>query len=83
MANHQVTRWKRPVPLPKHVAPYVRQLFVALNKRHQTIPEVAEVSGVGGGTISSWRYTCGPGAANLDAALHAVGYKLVAVPLNE
>jgi hypothetical protein len=54
----------------------VRLLFAEMNQQMTTIREVAQRSGVHEDAISGWRYRYVPTLANLDAAFHALGYRL-------
>jgi transcriptional regulator with XRE-family HTH domain len=70
-------RWRGRLPIPSHAHPLVRRLFEIINEQRATIQEVADKAGVQRGSISDWRYRNSPLLSTFEAALNAVGYKLV------
>lgn len=78
--NRLGTRWRGKLPIPRHVHPLVRRLFVEMNAQQTTLTEVAERAGIRRETISEWRYRYTPRVADLDAAMHVLGLELCARP---
>lgn len=74
--NRLGTRWRGKLPIPRHVHPLVRRLFVEMNQQKTTLTEVADRAGIRRGTVSDWRYRYTPRVADLDAALNVLGLEL-------
>ncbi len=76
---HGGDRWRGKHAVPKRAHPLVRTIFAEMNRQDMTLTELAEAAGFGRGTISDWRYRRAPKVDHLEAALNALGLRLVAV----
>lgn len=72
----------RRITIPR-AHPLVQTLFAGMNEVGATYEDVADVAGLGPHSLVNWRVGHTPLVTNLEAALNAVGYELVAVKKNE
>lgn len=70
-----MTRSFRPIAVPSNVHSAVKALFSRMNEREVNETELAEISGLSQGTVSSWisKKRSPPNVMNLEAALNVVG----------
>ena len=68
--------------VPVHTHPLVRLLFQELRTRQIPMNDLCRRSGLSINTVINWRSSNAPSLINIEAALNAVGYDLVAVPSN-
>ena len=67
----------RPLTIPQHAHPLVRQLFEEMNRRKVSLSQMAAQSGVSLTAIKRWnRHT--PALINLDACFTTLGIELTA-----
>jgi transposase-like protein len=67
----------RPLPIPMHAHPLVRQLFEIVNAERTSLRELGERAGVNRETLSLWRRRHMPVLDTFEAALNALDYELV------
>lgn len=68
--------------VPPHTHPLVRLLFQELRTRQIPMHDLCRRSGLSINTVINWRAANTPNLINIEAALNAIGYNLVAVPSN-
>jgi hypothetical protein len=69
--------WQRPIPIPEHAHPLVRE-FIGLSNNYQTtLKEIAERAGCSPWTLSSWKCRHMPLLDAFEAALNVLDYELV------
>ena len=69
--------------VPDHAHPLVRLLFEELRTQQIPMYDLCRRSGLSINTVINWRSSNAPGLINIEAALNAVGYDLIAVPTKE
>ena len=68
--------------VPAHAHPLVRLLFQELRTKQIPMHDLCRRSGLSINTVINWRAANAPNLTNIEAALNAIGYDLVAVPSN-
>jgi hypothetical protein len=66
--------------VPPHTHPLVRLLFQELRTRQIPMHDLCSRSGLSINTVINWRAANTPNLINIEAALNAIGYDLVAIP---
>ena len=67
----------RPLPVPENVHPLVKRLFSEMNEQQCNYEDLVARAGISRYTLSDWRHRTIPNVVNLDAALGALGLRLV------
>ena len=73
-------RMRGQLTVSRHTDPLVQELFGHLNAQRTTIAECAERAGINDEAIKGWRTRWQPKLGNFQAALNALGLRLVIVP---
>lgn len=76
-------KWRKPLPIPKHAHPFIRTLYLQMNRQRTTMLEVAERSGLRRQTIWDWANRVDPRLSDLEAALNVLGFELVVKETDE
>jgi hypothetical protein len=76
-------KWRKPLPIPKHAHPIVRELYRQMNRQQTTMLEVAERSGLRRQTIWDWANRVNPRLSDLEAALNVLGFELAIREMDE
>ena len=61
--------------------PTVRRLFEIMREREISAQTMEQMAGLGTNTVERWKRYCNPSIVNLEACFNALGYQLVAVPI--
>lgn len=69
------------VTIPDRAHPLVRFLFHEMRRQRMTYGEQSERSGLSRETLTAWRKRSKPDLESLEAALGALGYGLMPMPL--
>ena len=77
--NGSANSWRGRHRVPERGNPLVVQLFEIINHEGCTMQELTARSGVARSTIGNWRLGKDPRLANFEAAIGALGYRLVMV----
>jgi hypothetical protein len=72
-----ITTWQRPIPLPEHAHPLVREFVRRANEQQTTMKEIAARGGLSPHTLSSWRGRHMPLLDAFEAAVNVLDYTLV------
>ena len=73
----------RPNKIPLKAHPFVRKMFVEMNKQYISLVEMGEKSGVHRHTLKNWRVRSQPRLADIEACYNVLGMKLVITGIQE
>lgn len=78
-----VSKRESSITIPEHAHPLARLMFAEMKRQRVSYDELEHRSGVLRCTYKSWRIEKTPGLTTISAALGALGWALVPVPMHE
>lgn len=74
------TGWQRPVEIPEHAHPLVREFVRIANQEQATLKEIAQRAGLNQHTLKGWRLKHMPQLDTFEAALNVLDHRLLIKP---